>query len=345
MKWLVLACLVLAPLASAGDASDPEVDDATGDHFTGVSQDPAMAWDIDYAFFSDTGCGDGEDLVELGVANMVTGNAGNPGAIITQTVFFTIDNAPHRLVGRSQTGDGADPSFTLYHPGGTDSVSGAYQNSGPEAVQFCLPHELVGGAGTIVTAIWAQTMLEEVDGADRHELDRAPDDAPATTGRPWVIGGIPDAFPLLNVTVGDAEQNLVGGKTTFLINVQNNGTGDDTVTFNVTANATADWSVVIDPPSVDVAAGTGAFVNVNVTYAGNLTAYAPASFNVTWQGSTMTGSLLLKVPGVSASTTATGTPSPTGNETSDGGADKDTPLPLWIAMAVLVVAALRRQRT
>ena len=350
--WLAL--LLLVPLAAGGSPEDPEVTDAIGDHLGGAPADPFLAWDIDIIYFAAEGCPDGHDWVWLGLDNILEDNRGNPGALVTGTVFFQVAGSPFRVVARgvaNQDGQ-AEPVFKLYGAGLDKDVAGDYHfdNTAPEGIHWCLPHADVGMAGDAVTGIWGQTMLEDVDEADREELDRAPDDAPTTTGRAWILGGFPDAIAVLNVTASETTASIQGGNASFLLLLRNDGNADATVDVAVEdpANWTTageNWTVSVQPASVLVAAGAGASVGIDATWQGDAAAVPDTSFPVHWQSGDQNGTLQLTILGNVGPPTVqpNGTAGP-GNETSSP-VTKDSPLPLApLLIATLAVAVLRRRR-
>lgn len=323
----VLLLLLIAPLAAAGSADDPEVTDGSGDSVSSRPGLGAVGAELLKAWYEE----DGSDVVfkfEVGTLCADTAET------IEYRWFATVADA--------EVAFGAD----LFGTGGFCTLAGSATSitetgaatsaamDGNIAV-LTVPKSAFGDGsdGTVLSGTYGTSRAFVGSATVWNDADRAPDEG---GGRDYVLGGpLPEPEPDVPGAIMEW-QDVIAPE----LNVSEAFDGTPrTLTINWTHDA-GNYSVISEQD------GTG---NVTISVNGTscpcneTVASAGGTWNITLSAEDFVGNITLAiVPVQEVVETPQPTTQPT-NETTDAPMDEESPLPLLVIPALLVVAARRRR--
>lgn len=345
----VLAAFVVflvAPLAHAGTAEDPEVSDAGGDSVSTQDGLGAAGADLVKAWYTEDGdnvlfhfesggmCADSTETIEYRWI-----------ASVGDDVAFGAD-----LFGQGALCFSGEDDTTISATGAATAASFT-----GNVATLTIPRTAFGdGAdGTVLSGTFGTALAYVGDPAAWNDSDRAPDDG---GGRDYVLGGVVDDGPVLQViNVTDPELQHAQSATTpldaaFLLNWD----GPANVTFALTIEGAGNITVdVLDPSGgsqFDCVCTDG--TNETLEFMSEAGRW---SVNITYAGFTGDASLHMyptPEPGAGNEPQDPDDGGPDdGNTTddedaADGGDDggEDSPLPFFVLLVALMVAAVRARR-
>ncbi len=331
MRWFIVLLFIL-PLAAAGSADDPEVDDGAGDD--SVSSRPglgAAGANLVKGWYEE----DGDNLLFLFQSG---GMCADPTETIEYRWYATVDGAEVAFGADLQGGAG---SFCPSTPTTISPTGAATAASFSGAVAtLTIPKTAFGDGsdGTILAGTYGTSKAYVTSPEAWNDSDRAPDEG---GGRDYVLGGPMDGPRIERHNVTDGVDQVTNAtqplSATYLFNYT--GPENVTLTIHVAGNGTINVTV-LDPTG-------GEQYRCACTDGTNETQEFTSSagvwqVNITYDAFQGTASISLAP---SLSTVPPEDLEPSGNATipeeaptDEGPQGEDSPMPLLVVVAALFVA-------